>query len=81
MLRMMQPCAYLPLVMFQRSSGSGRHLLAELPLDCALRCATHQNDPALHRGSEHFGSGRFLVSLHQVNTSWTSEECLTGVTL
>ena len=61
-----------------RRHGSGeqsfhRHLLAELPMDCALRCATQQNDPALHRGSEHFGSGRFLVLLHQVNTSWRHE--------
>ena len=36
----------------RRGSGEQsfhRHLLAELPLDCALRCATQQNDPALHR--------------------------------
>ena len=81
-----------------RRRGSGeqifhRHLLAELPLDCALRCATQQNDPALHRGSELFGSGRFLVLLHQVNTSWRHENkaggrqwlllrlCLAGRTL
>ena len=35
--------------------------------------ATQQNDPALHRGSEHFGSGQFLVLLQQVNTSWRHE--------